>query len=306
MKNLSLTELILNPDGSIYHLNLMPGETADYIILAGDPGRIEMISSFFDNVEIKRKNREFITHTGMYKGERISAVSTGIGVGNIDIVINELDALANIDFTDRKKNKNPKKLNFIRIGTAGSLQKDIPPDSFVLSEVAVGLDGMLNFYAGIDNISDSGFEKAFSGFMQLDSRLGAPYVVYSSGRLFDILKGKQMIPGATISAPGFYGPQGRELRLAALDSGLNSKIERFRFGKYRICNYEMECSAIYGLSKLLCHDAITVCAIIANRITGAMSVSHGAKMEELIDIVLRRLVDNDNEKKRYTGTDSFA
>ncbi|TVR69257.1 MAG: phosphorylase [Marinilabiliales bacterium] len=285
------TELILNPDGSIYHLNLLPADIARHIILAGDPGRVEIISSFFDTVEVRKQRREFVTHTGRYNGVRITALSSGIGTDNIDIVINELDALANIDLATRKPKKEHTRLNIVRIGTSGSLQADIPVDAFVLSELAVGFDGLLNFYGGADKICDQGFEKAFTEHVGWNSRLAAPYVVSASERLLKKFTAEskyrdKFIPGVTISAPGFYGPQGRELRLKPVDPGINDKIEKFRYGRHKITNYEMECSAIYGLSKLLGHDALTVCAIIANRASKTSSTRHEETMSDLIVSVL--------------------
>ena len=291
MSTLKNTELILNPDGSIYHLNLLPGDIADNIILVGDPDRVDIISSFFDSVEIKKKKREFVTHTGFYMGAGLTVISSGIGTDNIDIVVSELDALANIDLKTRKAKKRHRTLNFIRIGTSGSLQKDIPVDSFILSEMAIGFDGLLNFYAGRDKVCDTGFEKSFTEAVDWNEYLAAPYVVASSDLLFKKLSGEGMIPGVTISAPGFYGPQGRELRLPVADAQLNRKIEKFRYGKYKITNYEMECSAIYGLSKLLGHRAIAVCAIIANRSNNSYSSRHEETMSELIGTVLGKLVD---------------
>ncbi len=291
MSTFNNTELILNPDGSIYHLNLLPGDIADNIILVGDPDRVGIISSFFDSIEIKKKKREFVTHTGFYMGARLTVISSGIGADNIDIVISELDALANIDLKTRKAKKRHRTLNLIRIGTSGSLQKDIPVDSFILSEMAIGFDGLLNFYAGRDKVCDTGFEKSFTEAVDWNKYLAAPYVVSSSDLLFKKLSGESMIPGVTISAPGFYGPQGRELRLPVADAQLNRKIEKFRYGKYKITNYEMECSAIYGLSKLLGHRAIAVCAIIANRCNNSYSSRHEETMSELIGRVLGKLVD---------------
>jgi uridine phosphorylase len=291
MSNLSQTELILNPDGSIYHLNLLPGDIADNIILAGDPDRVEMISSFFDSVEVKKQKREFITHTGHYRGSRITVVSSGIGTDNIDIVINELDALANIDIGSRKIREEHRTLNFIRIGTSGALQEDIPVDSLVISARAIGFDGLLNFYDGRNGISDAMFEKAFVQFTGWNSLLASPYVVDASEKLFRKFGKDEMIAGVTISTPGFYGPQGRELRLKTADSDLNDKIGRFRYGDYRITNYEMECSAIYGLSKLLGHEAVTICAIIANRSTLTYSTRHQETMSRLIKTVLDRMVN---------------
>ena len=290
MNNLTQTELIVNQDGSIYHLNLLPGDIADNIILAGDPDRVEIISSFFDSVEIKKQRREFVTHTGYYKGTPITAISTGIGTDNIDIVVSELDALANIDMTTRKVKQDHRTLNLIRIGTSGSLQKDIPVDSFLISEKAIGFDGLLNFYAGRDEVCEKEFENAFTRAVGWNSYLAAPYVVSASDELLEKFSDTKMIPGVTISAPGFYGPQGRKLRLSPADPLLNSKIEQFSFGKYKITNYEMESSAIYGLSKLLGHKAVTICAIIANRSTKTYSTKHEETMSELIGLTLERLV----------------
>ena len=286
MNNLVQTELILNPDGSIYHLKLLPGDIADTIILAGDPDRVQIISSFFDRVEMKKQKREFITHTGVYRGTRISAISSGIGTDNIDIVVNELDALANIDMKSREVKKEHRTLKLIRIGTSGALQKDIPVDSFVISEKAIGFDGLLNFYAGRDKICDTGFERAFTEAVDWNRNFAVPYVVPASDKLFRKFSGNSIIPGVTISAPGFYAPQGRMLRLQPADPLLNKKIEEFRYGNYRITNFEMESSAIYGLSKLLGHEAITICAIIANRSTRTYSTRHEQTMEKLIGTVL--------------------
>jgi uridine phosphorylase len=291
MSNLSQTELILNPDGSIYHLNLLPGDIADNIILAGDPDRVSMISSFFDSVEVKKQKREFITHTGYYRDTRITVVSSGIGTDNIDIVINELDALANIDMDSREVNEKHRALNFIRIGTSGALQADIPVDSLVISAKAIGFDGLLNFYEGRDRISDAGFEKAFMESTGWNYLLASPYVVDASEKLFSKFSKAELINGITISTPGFYGPQGRELRLKTADRDLNNKISRFRYGDYRITNYEMECSAIYGLSKLLGHEAVTICAIIANRSTLTYSTRHQETMSRLIKTVLDRIAN---------------
>jgi uridine phosphorylase len=291
MSNLSQSELILNPDGSIYHLNLLPGDIADNIILAGDPDRVDMISSFFDSIELKKQKREFISHTGYYKGTRISVISTGIGTDNIDIVINELDALVNIDIEGRNIKGVHRTLNFIRIGTSGAIQEEIPVGSVVLSAIAIGFDGLLNFYAGRDKICDEGFEKAFMLATSWNSLLASPYVVTASDRLLKKFSQADVITGVTISAPGFYGPQGRELRLATADPELNSKIALFRYGKYKITNYEMECSAIYGLSKLLGHEAITICAIVANRCTKSYITSYQETMSGLIKTVLEKLVN---------------
>lgn len=295
MKPLKQTELLLNPDGSIYHLNLHPEEISDNIILVGDPDRVEMVSSFFDSVEIKKRKREFITHTGYYKGTRICVISTGIGTDNIDIVVNEVDALANIDLKTRCIKDKKRSLNFIRVGTSGSLQKDIKVDSFVLSELSIGFDGLLSFYKGSNQICDSGFEQAFREQVVKNKTIPQPYVVAASDKLLDKFGREELITGVTISAPGFYAPQGRELRLATADPGMNDRIAKFRYGRHRITNYEMESSAIYGLSRLLGHHAVTVCAIIANRSDGTFSKKHDQTITDLIRLVLNILSQKKDE-----------
>jgi len=287
MKKIESSELILNNDGSVYHLKLHPEQIAENIILVGDPQRVDVVSNYFDKIEYKVQNREFITHTGVLNNKRISVVGTGIGTDNIDIVINELDALVNIDLKNRIPKKNLTKLNFIRIGTSGSLQKDVPIDSVLISEMAVGFDGLLNFYDGRENICNKEIEKAFISYTDWNKLLTTPYFVNSSKILLNKLE-ENAINGITISAPGFYGPQGRVLRLPVIDSDLNNKIESFRFNKMKITNYEMECSAIYGLSKLLGHEAITLCAIIANRTTKSYSPDYKKTVFKLIEYVLEK------------------
>jgi len=287
------SELIVNSDGSIYHLNLRPEEIANKIILVGDPGRVKIVSSFFDSIEIEKHNREFFTHTGTYKGEKISVVSTGIGTDNIDIVVNELDALANINLENRTINEDKKSLTFVRIGTSGALQGDIPVDSFLLSEQAMGFDGLLNFYQKRDTICNLPFEEAFKAFVKWDAKLTSPYVVAASQKLVKHFSGDRFIGGTTISAPGFYGPQGRSLRLTPTDPELNDKIEKFIHNDDKITNYEMESSAIYGLSRLLGHEALTVCAIIANRVSKQYSKDYHPVIEDLIKTVLDKLVELD-------------
>jgi len=283
------SELILNPDGSVFHLHLKPGEVADDIILVGDPDRVDLIASYFSNVEVTRRNREFVSKTGTYNGHRISVVSTGIGTDNVDIVVNELDALVNVDFQKRTVNDVKKSLNFVRIGTSGALQIDIPVDSYVVSTHAIGFDGMLNYYAGIENVSDLKFEEAFKTAMSWNKRLTTPYVVPSGKQILQRIRTAEMFEGVTISAPGFYGPQGRVIRLAIQDENINNKIANFRFNSLRITNYEMECSAIYGLSALMGHQAATVCAIIANRQAGQYSKDYHPVVKNLIEIVLGQL-----------------
>lgn len=289
MEKIKSSELIINPDGSVFHLHLRPEHLADTVILVGDPGRVKLVASFFDEVECTISNREFVTTTGTYKGKRFSALSTGIGTDNIDIVVNELDALVNIDLETRTPKAEHKSLNLIRIGTSGALQGNIPVDSFLLSNKSIGFDGMLNFYADRDDVSDLDFEKSFKEFVNWDTKLASPYVVPASEKLIDQLDGDDMIQGVTISANGFYGPQGRVLRLQTLDPDLNDKIEKFDFKGEKITNYEMESSAIFGLSKMLGHNAAAVCAIIANRITKDASKDYKPTVKRLINTVLDRL-----------------
>ncbi len=258
------SELIINPDGSIFHLKLTPEQIADDIILVGDPDRVTTISKHFSHIEHTVINREFITNTGYYKDKRISVISTGIGTDNIDIAINELDALANIDLKTRSIKSNFRKLNFIRIGTSGALHEDININSCILTEIALGFDGLLNFYAKRDDICDLNAEKHFTSHLNWNKKLAAPYFVNASNKLMKKFEQK-FEKGITISAPGFYGPQGRKLRLDIQDEYINDKIRTFKFNNKRITNYEMESSAIYGLSKLLGHNAATICLIIANR-----------------------------------------
>ncbi len=284
------SELILNPDGSIFHLHLKPENIADTIILVGDQDRVGMISCFFDNIEFQVRNREFVTHTGTYKGKRISAVSTGIGTDNIDIVVNELDALVNIDLKERLPKTEHTTLNFIRIGTSGALQADIPVDTPVASKMSIGFDGLINFYAGREKIANLNMEEAFKKFTNWNPILNTPYFVESSDMLFNKLA-YDMRNGFTIAAPGFYGPQGRILRLETVDMQLNQKISDFEYDGMKITNFEMESSAIYGLSKLLGHNALTVCNIIANRLRHQYSSDYKIAVKRLVNTILDRLVE---------------
>lgn len=296
MKNtIASSELMINPDGSIYHLHLKPGQIANNIILVGDPERVDMVASFFESIEFRIQNREFITITGSYHGMRISVLSTGIGTDNIDIVMNELDALVNIDFETREIKETKISLNLIRIGTSGALQGEIPVEGYLVSSKAVGFDGLMNFYARRNEIADVEFEKAFKSHTQWNSLLASPYVVDCSSLLYDKIVDSEFIPGITISAPGFYGPQGRELRLGIVDQDINSRIESFRFKEFKITNYEMECSALYGLSKLLGHQALTVCIIIANRITQGVSINYKPVMKRLVINILQKLTSPDGK-----------
>jgi len=290
MGNLEASELIVNPDKSIYHLHLLPEQIAEDIIVVGDPQRVEVISNYFDKIEFKVSNREFVTHTGYLNGHRISALATGIGTDNIDIVMNELDALVNIDLANRKIYENKRSLNIIRLGTSGALQENIPVDSFVFSEYGLGLDGLLNFYAESDKVIDKAFTKAFIKEMQWDVNLAKPYVVKCSKNLEDKI-GAGLLKGITATASGFYGPQGRSLRLGLAINQLNEKLSKFNYQNKQITNFEMETSAIYGLGAMLGHNTATVCAIVANRYTKTFSSDYKATVVRLIELILERICD---------------
>ena len=284
------SELILNPDGSVYHLNLKPEHIAPDIIFVGDQNRVEKITQFFDSIEFSTQKREFKTQTGTYKGKRITVMSTGIGPDNIDIVINELDALVNIDLETRKPKTELTSLNIIRIGTSGSLQKDIPVDSFVMSKFGLGLDNMLRSYL-IDKITSYAIEEAFLNHTNWDIRKGKPYVVKCSEKLEKLIESDKIFKGITATAGGFYGPQGRVLRLEIQDPELNAKMDNFNFDDNRITNLEMETAAIYGLSALLGHNALSLNAIIANRANGTFSEDPYKAVDELITYTLNKLVE---------------
>jgi len=261
------TELITNPDGSVFHLHLLPGDIADHIIIVGDPGRVEMIGQLLDSVRVRKSNREFSTITGSYHDMEITVISSGIGTDNIDIVVNELDALANINLATGIAVEEPRSLTFIRLGTAGGLQPDLAVGSFIATAKAVGFDGVLHFYEGYEWCLDHMLADALATHLEWPDTLAYPYVVEADATLLEEVAAG-MNRGITISSPGFYGPQGRRLRLEPFDSELNEHITSFRFKGERITNYEMESSAIYGLSKLLNHKALTICVVIGNRVTG--------------------------------------
>lgn len=282
------SELILNPDGSVYHLNLKPEHIAHDIIFVGDQNRVEKITQFFDSIEFSTQKREFKTQTGTYKGKRMSVMSTGIGPDNIDIVMNELDALVNIDLTTRQPKENLTSLNIIRIGTSGSLQADIPVDSFVMAKFGLGLDNMLRSYL-IDAISDNSIEDAFISHTNWDAKKGRPYVISCSEKLEKIIESSQMHKGITATAGGFYGPQGRVLRLNIQDENLNGKMDNFKVNDTRITNLEMETAAIYGLGKLLGHNCLSLNAIIANRASGTFSDDPYKAVDALIAYTLDKL-----------------
>ena len=284
------SELILNPDGSVYHLNLKPEHIADTILFVGDQDRVEKITKHFDYIELSIQKREFKTQTGTYKGKRISVMSTGIGPDNIDIVLNELDALANIDLKTRTIKENHKSLKIIRIGTSGSLQSDIPVDAFVIGTHGLDLNGMLHFYK-IDEIKNPDLEKAFIEQTQWNSNKAKPIIINNSLELEKIFESEKTFKGITATTGGFYGPQGRVLRLAIEDPDLNNKMDSFNYNGVRVSNLEMETSVIYGLSKLLGHQALSLNAIIANRANGTFSKNPGLVVENLIKYTLDKLVE---------------
>lgn len=284
------SELILNPDGSVYHLNLKPEQIAQDIIFVGDQDRVEKITRHFSSIEFTQQKREFKTQTGIYKGKRITVLSTGIGPDNIDIVMNELDALVNIDLQTRKPKSVLTSLNIIRIGTSGSLQADIPCDSFLLSQYGLGLDNMLRSYL-VDEISESEIEEAFISQTNWDSKKGRPYVVRGSKQLEKRFNSDQLYKGFTGTVGGFYGPQGRVLRLKIQDPDLNSKMDRFEFNGIKMTNLEMETAAIYGLGKLLGHECLSLNAIIANRATGTFSADPYKAVDALILYALDKLAE---------------
>ncbi|MBT3749760.1 MAG: nucleoside phosphorylase [Bacteroidetes bacterium] len=285
------SELIINPDSSIFHLHIKPGTLADTIILVGDPQRVDMVSSFFDSIESKTHNREFYTITGQFKGMPVTVLSTGIGTDNIDIVMNELDAVVNIDFESRTDNTEFKKLRLIRIGTSGAIQEDIDPGSVILSKYAIGFDGLLNFYKERDNVCDSGLEKLFVTQANWSDRLSAPYCIEVSSELEAIMPA-EYYRGITASANGFYAPQGRAIRGDLAFPGLIDQMASISYDGYRLSNFEMECSALYGLSRILGHEALTVCGIIANRVSKNFIGDYKTMMHTIIDTVLNRLRDN--------------
>ncbi len=284
------SELILNPDGSVYHLNLRPEHIAHDIIFVGDQNRVEKITQFFDKIEFSTQKREFKTQTGTYKGKRITVMSTGIGPDNIDITMNELDALVNIDLKTRQPKEELTALNIVRIGTSGSLQEDIPVDSFVMGEFGLGLDNMLRSYL-IDDISEKEMEKAFIKHTNWDLKKGTPYIIGCSKEMKDKFDSDLIHKGITGTAGGFYGPQGRVLRLQIQDPELNNKMDNFKFGDHRMANLEMETSAIYGLGKLLGHNCLSLNAIIANRANGTFSEDPYKAVDALIQYTLGKFAE---------------
>jgi len=284
------SELILNPDGSIYHLHLRPEDLATTIITVGDPDRVDQVSKYFDHIELKQQKREFKTHTGLYKNQRITVISTGIGSDNIDIVLNELDALVNIDFETRTLKNKLTALNIVRIGTSGALQADIPVDSILMSTYGLDINGMLPSYK-IETIRNKAFEKAFCMHTEWNNDRAQPVLVENSKALEHQLYENHILTGITATCGGFYGPQGRMLRLEPKDSIFRNKLESFRYEDLKITNFEMETSAIYGLSKLLGHQACSMNAILANRANGSFSKKPYETIDNLIQYTLNKLTN---------------
>jgi len=291
MKTFPPSELIINADGSIFHLHITPEQLADKVILCGDPGRVNTVAAHFDSKECDVSSREFHTVTGTYKGKRITVLSTGIGCDNCDIVMNELDALKNIDFATRTEKTQLTSLEIVRIGTCGGLQPYTPTGTFICSEKSIGFDGLLNFYAGRNRVCDLEFEEAFKQHMNWNPQLGAPYVIDNNAELLDRIFQPElgMVRGVTIACGGFFGPQGRELRIPLADPKQNEKIESFEYHGHRITNFEMESSAIAGLSALMGHRALTVCMVIANRVAKEANTGYKNQIDDLIQIVLDRI-----------------
>lgn len=288
MRIIPESEFIINSDGSAFHLHIKPEQLSDKIVMMGDPDRVTLTASFLDSIECDIQSREFHTVTGMYKGKRITVLSHGIGTDNIDIVVTELDALANIDFETRSVKEQFTQLTMVRVGTSGGMQPHTPIGSYVVSEKSIGFDGLIHYYANSKAIREEDFEDAFQKHVNWSPYHCSPYVVSADEELVDRI-GFDMVRGVTASAIGFYGPQGRFVRLPLADPDLNAKIESFRFGDYSITNYEMESSAIAGLCKLMGHKGMTVCAIIANRVALESNANYKGSIEELLKIVLDRI-----------------
>lgn len=282
------TELILNPNGSVYHLQLLPEMIPDNIIIVGDPGRVSAVSRYFDSIEHQIANREFVSHVGKFNGKPVMVLSSGIGTDNIDILVNELDAAVNIDLKTREIKKERRSLNIVRIGTSGALQADIPVDNYVISSHGIGFDGLLNYYQDRDKVNEKELAEAFIKQTNWSDQLPYPYVVKGSENLINKV-GEGFYRGITATAPGFYGPQGRQLRLSPWVPDFNQQLTDFNYQGHRITNFEMETSALYGLGKLLGHQTCTVCTIIANRVAKQYSKDYHPAVEKLIQLVLQRL-----------------
>lgn len=288
-KTFAPSELIINEDGSIFHLHLTPQQIADKIMLVGDPGRVSLVASYFDEKEFEVESREFKTITGTYKGKRLTVLSTGIGCDNIDIVMNELDALANIDFETRTEKDKHRTLTLVRIGTCGGLQPNTPTGTYIASAKSIGFDGLLNFYAGRNEVCDLPLEKAFKAHMNWSPLLAAPYVIDANAEMIDRIAADDMVRGITIACGGFFGPQGRELRIPLADPKQNEKVESFVYQGLHITNFEMESSALAGLSALLGHKAMTCCMVIANRLAKEVNANYKNSINGLIELVLDRI-----------------
>ena len=289
MRRFEESELILNQDGSVFHLHIKPEQLAHKVILVGDPGRVSLVASHFTDIEMEVQSREFHSITGKYQGKRITVASTGIGCDNIDIVVNELDALANIDFATRTEKAEKTSLEIVRIGTCGGLQEYTPVGTFIVSEKSIGFDGLLNFYAGRNEVCNLALEDAFTKHMHWNPQLCAPYVIEADEELTNRIGGDDMVHGITIACGGFYGPQGRQLRIPLADPDQNAKVESFEYEGMHITNFEMESSALAGLSKLLGHKATTCCIVIANRLIKEANTGYKSTIDNLIKEVLERI-----------------
>lgn len=289
MRRFEESELILNQDGSVFHLHIKPEQLAHKVILVGDPGRVSLVASHFTDIEMEVQSREFHSITGKYQGKRITVASTGIGCDNIDIVVNELDALVNIDFATRTEKAEKTSLEIVRIGTCGGLQEYTPVGTFIVSEKSIGFDGLLNFYAGRNEVCNLALEDAFTKHMHWNTQLCAPYVIEADEELTNRIGGDDMVHGITIACGGFYGPQGRQLRIPLADPDQNAKVESFEYEGMHITNFEMESSALAGLSKLLGHKATTCCMVIANRLIKEANTGYKSTIDNLIKEVLERI-----------------
>lgn len=285
------SELILNPDGSIYHCNIRPEHLADLVITVGDPDRVEKVSKYFDSIEFQTRKREIVTHTGSLNGKRITVISTGMGTDNIDIVLSELDAVANINLETGELNPVQKELQFVRLGTSGALQREIPVDSFVLSSHGLGMDGLLHFYEDSLMVRDLDMEEAFYDHSEWDDSKPVPYVVKGSTSLLELMSSDLTSAGITATACGFYGPQGRKLRLTPSPENINEILSDFEFKGHKITNFEMETSAIYGLSKMLGHEALSINCIVANRALGQFSQDSYKSIDKMIQYALEKLTN---------------
>lgn len=289
MRRFEESELILNQDGSVFHLHIKPEQLAHKVILVGDPGRVSLVASHFTDIEMEVQSREFHSITGKYQGKRITVASTGIGCDNIDIVVNELDALVNIDFATCTEKAEKTSLEIVRIGTCGGLQENTPVGTFIVSEKSIGFDGLLNFYAGRNEVCNLALEDAFTEHMHWNPQLCAPYVIEADEELTNRIGGDDMVHGITIACGGFYGPQGRQLRIPLADPDQNAKVESFEYEGMHITNFEMESSALAGLSKLLGHKATTCCMVIANRLIKEANTGYVSTIDNLIKEVLERI-----------------